>query len=300
MNNSKKTKNRRSVSSKVVKRNAKSSVFTHLFSLSRYKKELYLCFHPKDKNIEESEIKTWTLSSIFTNIQVNDLGILVKDTILLLMEAQSTWTLNILPRVLEYLGESFNRYVIETKQNIYGEKKVKLPKPELYVLYTGNKTIKEKEISFKKEFCDNDGPVDIRIKVITTKNSSKVLKEYIEFSKILDKNNKVYGYTKKSINETIKYCIAHNVLRDYLNEYKKEVCNIMTSVYDQKTATDMYGNERYAEGMQQGIQQGIQQGLQKGMLKAFVEMVKDKIITIKEAAKRLGVSETEFAKLAKI
>ncbi len=62
----------------------------------------------------------------------------------------------------------------------------------------------------------------------------------------------------------------------------------MTSVYDQKTATDMYGNERYAEGMQ------------KGMLKAFVEMVKDKIITIKEAAKRLGVSETEFAKLAKI
>ena len=70
----------------------------------------------------------------------------------------------------------------------------------------------------------------------------------------------------------------------------------MTSVYDQKTATDMYGNERYAEGMQQGIQQG----LQKGMLKAFVEMVKDKIITIKEAAKRLGVSETEFAKLAKI
>ena len=53
------------------------------------------------------------------------------------------------------------------------------------------------------------------------------------------------------------------------------------------------------QAMQDGMQQGMQQGLQKGMLKAFVGMVKDKIITIKEAAKRLGVSETEFAKLAK-
>ena len=37
-----------------------------------------------------------------------------------------------------------------------------------------------------------------------------ILKEYIKFSKILDANNKKYGYTKKSINETIKYCIEHN------------------------------------------------------------------------------------------
>ena len=136
------------------------------------------------------------------------------------------------------------------------------------------------------------------------KNNIKTTRRKIVSNKVVKRNAKSSVFThlfslsryKKSINETIKYCIAHNVLRDYLNEYKKEVCNIMTSVYDQKTATDMYGNERYAEGMQQGIQQG----LQKGMLKAFVEMVKDKIITIKEAAKRLGVSETEFAKLAKI
>lgn len=274
-------------SQEVVKKNAKSSVFTHLFSIDKYKKELYLCFHPKDKDINEKEIETWTLSSIFTNIQINDLGLLVRDTILVLVEAQSTWTLNILPRVLEYLGESFNRYVLKTNQNIYGEKKVKLPKPELYVLYTGNKAIVEKEISLKKEFYNNDSPVDIKIKVITIKNSSKILKEYIKFTKVLDKNNKQYGYTKKSINETIKYCIENNILKDYLTEYKKEVYNIMTSVYDQKTATDMYGNERYAMGRVEGE------------IEAFIKIYKKGMIDANDAARMLNISVEQFLKFAK-
>ena len=291
----KRAKPKKRESQKVVKKNAKSSVFTHLFSIDKYKKELYLCFHPKDKGIDEKEIETWTLSSIFTNIQINDLSLLVRDTILVLVEAQSTWTLNILPRVLEYLGESFNRYVLKTNQNIYGEKKVKIPKPELYVLYTGNKVIKEKEISLRKEFYNKDSPVDIKIKVITIKNSSKILKEYIKFTKVLDKNNKQYGYTKKSINETIKYCIESNILKDYLVEYKKEVYNIMTSVYDQKTATDMYGNERYATG----LVEGKAEGRAEGETEAFVKIYKNGMINAKDAARMLNITVEQFLKFAK-
>ena len=295
----KRAKPKKRESQKVVKKNAKSSVFTHLFSIDKYKKELYLCFHPKDKGIDEKEIETWTLSSIFTNIQINDLGLLVRDTILVLVEAQSTWTLNILPRVLEYLGESFNRYVLKTNQNIYGEKKVKLPKPELYVLYTGNKVIKEKEISLRKEFYNNDSPVDIKIKVITIKNSSKILKEYIKFTKVLDRNNKQYGYTKKSINDTIKYCIENNILKDYLTEYKKEVYNIMTSVYDQKTATDMYGNERYATGLVEGKAEGRAEGTAEGEIEAFVKIYKSGMINANDAARMLNISVEQFLKFVK-
>ncbi len=276
---------------RVVKRNVKSSVFTHLFSISKYKKELYLSLHPKEKDIEDKEIKTWTLSSIFTNIQINDLGLLVRDTLLVLVEAQSTWTLNILPRMLEYLAESYNRYVIETNQNIYGTKKVRLPKAELYVLYTGSKQIKDREISFKKEFFNDNSPIEIRAKVISLKNSSKIVKEYIRFSKVLDNKNKLYNYTKKSINETIKYCITHNILKEYLKENKKEVYNMMTSVYDQDTAIEMCMREQYAEGRAEGKAEG--------KLSVLVSMVKDKLLSVAEAAKRLGVSEKEFMRLAK-
>ena len=114
---------------KLVKRVAKATVFTHLFTIPKYMKELYISLHPKDKDIKESELKNWTISSIFTNIQINDLGILVRDSLLLLIEAQSVWTLNILQRALGYLSESYNRYVQNTNQNIYGTKKVNLPKP---------------------------------------------------------------------------------------------------------------------------------------------------------------------------
>ncbi len=273
----------------LVKRNIKSSVFTHLFSISKYKKELYLSLYPKDENIDEKDIKTWTLSSIFTNIQINDLGLLVKNKLLVLVEAQSIWTLNILPRMIEYIGESFNRYVLETNQNIYGTKKVVLPKPELYVLYTGSKIIKEKFISLKKEFFNNNCSIDVKVNIITLNNSSRVVKEYIKFAKIIDTNTKKYGYTKKSINETIDYCIKKNILREYLTEYKKEVYNIMTSVYDQKTATEMFERALRAEG--------IQQGMQQGKIDLMIGMVKDNIISINDAAKRLKMTESEFLKL---
>ena len=275
--------------SKVVKKNVKASVFTHLFSIEKYRRELYLCFHPRDGDISSEDIKEYTLSSVFTNIQVNDLGILVRDTLLVLVEAQSTWTYNILPRMLEYLAESYNRYVIDTNQNIYGTKKVKLPKTELYVLYTGSKTIKETSISLKDIFFDDDSPIDVRVNVITINNSSKIMREYIKFSKIVDKNNKKYGYTKESIIKTIDECIAKKILKEYLSEYKKEVYNIMTySIDHQKLATEMYGREQYAEGKVEG------------MLCILVEMVKDKILSVAEAAKRLGVSESDFIKMSKV
>ena len=183
--------------------------------------------------------------------------------------------------MIEYVGESFNRYVLDTNQNIYGTKKVSLPKPELYVLYTGNKNIKDTEISFKKEFFNNKCPIDVKVNVITLNNSNRVVKEYIRFAKILDTNTKKYGYTKKSINETIECCINKNILREYLTEYKKEVYNIMTSVYDQKTATEMYERSLRAEGS----------------LSAVLNMFKQKLIDLTTATKALNMTESEFLKL---
>ena len=41
------------------------------------------------------------------------------------------------------------------------------------------------------------------------------------------------------------------------------------------------------------------EGMQQGMLKVLLGMVKEKILSVAEAAKRLGVSEKEFMRLAK-
>ena len=89
----------------------------------------------------------------------------------------------------------------------------------------------------------------------------------------------------------------------------------MTSVYDQKTATDMYGNERYAtglatgmqqgreegreEGMQQGREEGMQQGREEGEIEAFIKIYKGGMINAKDAARMLNIAVEKFLKLAK-
>ena len=59
----------------------------------------------------------------------------------------------------------------------------------------------------------------------------------------------------------------------------------MTSVYDQKTATYMYGREQYAEGRSEGI------------MNILVRQFRDKKISIEDAANYLNVTKSEFIKL---
>lgn len=74
--------------------------------------------------------------------------------------------------------------------------------------------------------------------------------------------------------------------------------SIMTSIYNQKTATEMYGREQYAEGRAEGEKVGITKSKKEGMIEAFLGMVKDGLLSMKDAAKRLGISQKELTKLA--
>ena len=75
-----------------VKRNIKDSVFTFLFSQPEYTRELYLALHPEETDINVDDCKIVTLENILSIGQYNDLGIQVNDRILLLVEAQSTFS----------------------------------------------------------------------------------------------------------------------------------------------------------------------------------------------------------------
>lgn len=59
------------------------------------------------------------------------------------------------------------------------------------------------------------------------------------------------------------------------------------------------GQSIYQSGIQQGIDQGINQGINQGKMETLISLVKDGLIQIAEAAKRLGMSETEFSELLK-
>jgi len=95
-----------------------------------------------------------TITNVLTDNLYNDLGFIANNKLMILVEAQSTWTVNILVRVLLYLAQSCHEYFQRTSQNYYKSRKVKMPKPELYVIFTGNKGQKPDKISLSKEFFE--------------------------------------------------------------------------------------------------------------------------------------------------
>ena len=163
-----------------VRRNIKDSVFTDLFRDKKYTLQLYKALHPEDKSATTKDIKIVTLKAIVVNDIYNDLGMIIKDKIIFLLESQSTWSVNILVRMFLYLANTYKNYLTKNKINLYGNKKVKLPVPELYVIYVGKDKIKNKTISLNKEYFNNKSPIDLKIKVITETGKNNIVGEYID------------------------------------------------------------------------------------------------------------------------
>ncbi len=97
--------------------------------------KLYKTLHPEDTDTTEDTLDIVTIDNVLTDNLYNDLGIMVgNNKLLLLLEAQSTWTVNILIRILLYLAQSYHEYFERTSQSLYKSAKVKMPKPELYII----------------------------------------------------------------------------------------------------------------------------------------------------------------------
>ncbi len=73
----------------VVRRNIKDSVFTNLFADPKYVLQLYQALHPEDHETTADDIVTVTLEYDLLNQDYNDLGFLVDDRLIVLVEAQS-------------------------------------------------------------------------------------------------------------------------------------------------------------------------------------------------------------------
>ncbi len=122
-------------------RNVKDSVFRDLFSDKKYLLMLYQTLHPEDKDCTEDDLTCVTLEQILIRNIYNDLGFLVGDRLLILVEAQSTWSVNIMIRSVLYIVRAYQDFLRESRQSLFSTKPVHLPIPELYVIYTGNKKI---------------------------------------------------------------------------------------------------------------------------------------------------------------
>ena len=281
------------------KRDVKDSLFTFVFKQPEYTRALYLQLHPEDPDVTDEDFKLVTLENVLVVGQYNDIGIQVRDKLIFLVEAQSTFSENIPLRMLMYLASTYKEYVEEHKLSLYREKRVSIPRPELYVVYTGEKKNVPDTLALS-DLYDGDGDVEVKVKVLRDDGSGDILDQYIEFSQIFDRQVRLYGRTQRAMDETLRICLERGILKPFLESRKKEVLDIMTTLFDQRQIWDIelynVGQKKLQEGLQEGLQKGEQKGKQEERANLIRTMLK--MASIAEISELTGIPQDEVERLA--
>ena len=238
-------------------REHKDSVFVDLFYQDETAKKnllsLYNALH--DTNYEdETIIRKVKIDDVLYKNFKNDISCEVNGLVLVFGEHQSTINRNMPLRCLMYVGRAYEQ-LVDSKAR-YRTTLVKIPTPEFYVFYNGEKEQPlEQVLTLSDAFMNPAGEnsVELKVKVINI-NSDKahgildkcgILREYSQFISMVRK----YSEEESAIKKAIKECIEKGILADYLKRKGSEVENMLIAEYS------------YEEDMQVKLQEGIWQGI---------------------------------------
>lgn len=275
--------------SAAAKRGAKNSVFCDLFGIPEYTLELYKVLHPEDETVTVDDIGAADLRNVLVDRMYNDLGFRVRDKLLIMIEAQSTWSVNILVRILLYLAETWKEHIRATKQYQYGTRKLSLPWPEFYVLYTGDEDVKEEYSLAEEYFGGESDSIDLRIRVLRKgMTDTDIISQYVRFTRVFDSEVKKTGYTQETILKVIEICKNEDILKEYLEDREKEVYDIMKELFDPEELIHAYGIYERNEGRNEGRAEG--------KLGILFELVDDGKLPLEEAAQKAEMTVEAFLK----
>ncbi len=272
-----------------MKYTAKDSVFSFIFKQPENTRQLYLALHPEDTEVTEADCKLVTLEHVLTNGITNDLGFHVRDKLILLVEAQ--FSVNIALRMLLYLVATYKEYIDEHKLDLYGSKPVSIPRPELYMVYTGTPR-QLPEIMRLSDMYDGPGGAEIEIKVLRDMGEGNIVDQYIRFCEISDAQRKQYGYTMKAAEETLRICGEKNILMPFLASRQKEVRDIMVTLFDQERVTEIHEYNLVKDARQEGHSEGT--------LASIKNLMASMGWSMERAMSALKISEEEYPKYRKL
>lgn len=225
-------------------RKAKDSVFTDLFREVEYQKKLYYALFGVEEKLKDEDIKLITLESFLVRNLYNDLGLLVKDRLILLVEAQSTFNPNMALRFLFYIAHTYQEYIRENALYLYGTKRIKIPTPCFYLVYTGEREMREEDLRLSALYTEEGKCfLELKVKLFTLENTREsIIGEYIRFCKEYDKNKKGAKTEEElllAVKKTINYCRENHILKEYLSKKSKEVEDFMFQLFTEEELEEM-------------------------------------------------------------
>jgi hypothetical protein len=273
----------------------KSSVFSLLFSEPDLLRELYCALDgvslPPDAPVSINTLE----DALFMDF-INDISFEIDGKLVVLIEHQSTVNPNMALRLLMYIGRVYEK-IIEGR-NIYSGRLLKIPRPEFFVLYNGAGPFPDKELirlsdSFEElkslGLVGKDLPaLELAVQVININEGRnreiaarcKKLEEYSAFVARVRSFERELGSREKAVQEAVKYCEKHGILREFLKAHAGEVLSMLYVEWNMDDALAV----RYEEGMEDGWEKGRAEGREEGKAEGW-EDGQEEIIKLLKSGK---------------
>ena len=287
-----------------VNREYKSSIFISLFGSENNKKNL-LDLYNALANTNYTNVDDLTLTTIDDVLYMdvkNDVSFII-DNEMNLYEHQSTFNPNMPLRGLIYFSHLYQSYIEKNGVSIFGSSLIKIPTPQYVVFYNGirkkvaDKTfLKLSDAFINKEKAKGFEWTATMLNINIGHNRQlfdkcKILWEYSMFiseaRKYIKEKKEIVAGIKKAVEE----CIKNNILKEFLKEKESEVIAMCLFKFDK----EKYENTIRLEGERKGEKRGEK----KGKIEALIGLVKDKIISLQDAASRMGMTVEKFEKEAR-
>ncbi len=92
-----------------------------------------------------------------------------------------------------YLVQTYREYFRETRQDIYKSRKLEIPRPELYVIYTGERKKRPEEINFSEEFFGGEEIcLDVKVRMIYDGRDGDIINQYVSFTRVCEEQVEIY------------------------------------------------------------------------------------------------------------
>lgn len=190
---------------------------------------------------------------------------------------------------MSYVIQSLMDYFRERDVFLHGNTKVVCPKIELYAVFSCEHEDSPGAFSFRKAFFTEDEQCDLdtTVRVIRFKEGkTDIINQYIMFCRVFNQQLKLYGYSEKTIRETLRICSDKGILTEYIKKMENEIMDIMATLFDQENITRLYGLEERKKERNERNAEIVRNLLQMNMDIPFIEkatgLSKDEILKLKE------------------
>ena len=242
-------------------REYKSDVFSMLMENPEYALQVFNALNGTDYT-DPTLVEICTLAKGISLSVRNDASFII-DMDLSIYEHQSSYNPNMPLRSLIYLGEVLKPLV--KGRDLYGSNRITIPTPHLVVFYNGTKDCPETEMQRLSDSYEHSGEPEVELTCIMYninagyneefKSRCPVMQEYMCF---VDKVRELETAEDECpIEDAINWCIANDVLSDFLSKRKDEVKKAMTIDMTFEAREEIIRKEEREAGRLQGIEQGI-------------------------------------------